>query len=487
MRLFILLIGLILFSHDLSAQFACGTHGEYHQDIDPKKLEIIKRSLSEKSAANDSVAVTFHIVDNAAPIETVLGEITQLNNYFSGANITFFACGSPRYIDSGTSFYSFSEGDILNQQNHVFNTINVYYVRQVTDNVGNELCGYAFFPGPAPQDRYAMVSSNSGCLIGGTTLAHELGHFYGLRHTHSLVGGPEYVDGSNCATSGDGFCDTPADPNLGRAGIVNNSCFYTGGEVDPKGDPYNPSVGNLMSYAPPRCTNKFTPEQLAFMRFTHENANNFVLDNCDFFPDFEVASETVLTTIRSDQTLSVAYTFENKGVQEEFDVPVFIYLSDDPTERGFIIKKDTINFSSGVGPILETFDIDLPLNSGTNKYYLTILVDPSFAFLELEEANNLFTLEFEVDNNSLEDEVIFPNPTRGNFKLFIRDSRVTNKFVVSIYDVDGRLQKRIDGFKNSEEHFTEIDISEFREGLYVIDVYFTIQDRRKTFKIFKSD
>lgn len=487
MRIFILLIGIMFCVQSLSAQFTCGTRGESNQVVDQKKLELVKQRLAQKSAANDSVAVTFHIVDNAAPIETVLGEITQLNNYFSGTNITFFACGSPRFIDSGTSFYSFDEGDILNQQNHVFNTINVYYVRQVTDNVGNALCGYAFFPGPAPQDRYAMVSSLSGCLVGATTLAHELGHFYGLRHTHSPFGGGEYVNGSNCAVAGDGFCDTPADPNLGRAGIVNNACFYAGGEVDQNGDPYNPSVGNIMSYAPPRCTNKFTPEQLAFMRFTHENANSFVLDNCNFFPDFEVLSETVLTTIRSDQTISVDYTFENKGVQEDFEVPVFIYLSDDPTDRGFIIKKDTINFSAGGGQQLQTFDIELPLNTGTSNYYLTILVDPSFAFLELEEANNLFTIEFEVDNNDLQDEIIFPNPTTGNFKLFMRDSRLTNNFEVSIYDVDGRLQKQIDGFKNSEEHFTEIDISGFREGLYIIDVYFTIQDRRKTFKIFKSD
>lgn len=485
MRFLILSFCLLVLNQSISAQFTCGTHDESHQDIDQKKLEFIKRQLSEKSLDNDSVAITFHIVNNAAPIETVLNEITQLNNYFSGSNITFFACGSPRFIDSGTSFYSFNEGDILNQQNHVFNTINVYYVRQVTDNVGNPLCGYAYLPGPAPQSRYAMVSSDGGCLIGATTLAHELGHFYGLLHTHSLNGGREYVNGSNCDFAGDGFCDTPADPNL--SGAVDASCRFVGGIVDPNGDPYRPSVGNLMSYAPPRCTNRFTPEQFAFIRYSHETANNFVLNNCNFFPDFEVASETVLTTIRSDQTIAVDYTFENKGVQEEFEVPVFIYLSDDPTERGFIIKKDTISFSPGEGEKLESFDIELPLNSGTSRYFLTILVDPSFAFLELEEANNLYTIEFEVDNTSLEDEVIFPNPTKGNFKLFLRDDRLANNFVVSIYDMDGRLQRRTNGFKNGDEHFTEIDISSFREGLYVIDVYFTIQDRRKTFKIYKTD
>lgn len=487
MRLLVVLIALSLFSADISAQFSCGTPDESHQVVNQKKLELVKQKLNQKSAEKDSVAITFHIVGNSVNIETVLNEITLLNNYYSGADIVFFACGSPRYIESTISFYSFDEGDALNLQNHVSNTINVYYVRQVTDNIGNSLCGFAYLPGLAAQDRYAMVSTESGCLVGASTLAHELGHFYGLLHTHSLRGGAEYVDRSNCTTAGDGFCDTPADPNLGRSGIVDNSCFYIGREVDPKGDAYQPSVSNLMSYAPPRCSNKFTPEQFAFIRYTHENDNNFVLDNCDFFPDFEVASDTELTTIRSDQTLSVNYTFSNTGVQEDFEVPVFIYLSDDPDDRGFIIKKDTITFSAFEGEKLENFDIELPLNSSTNSYYLTVLIDPNFDFLEIEEANNLFTLEFRIDNNSLVDELVFPNPTKGKFKLFLRDRNLANKFLINIYDIDGRFKMRQEGFKNRDEYFTEVDISGFREGLYIMDVYFLIQDKRRTFKIYKSD
>ena len=487
MRLLIVLLGFSFLTVDLSAQFSCGTPDESHQVVDQKKLDLVKKKLAQKSASVDSVAVTFHIINNSVDIETVLNEITLLNSYFAAADIVFFACGSPRQIETNSNSYSFNDGDLINLQNHEINTVNVYYAREVTDGSGTPLCGYAYLPGLVPEDRYAMVSTQGGCLVGASTLAHELGHFYGLLHTHSTRGGLELVNRSNCAEVSDGFCDTAADPNLGREGMVDNSCFYIGREVDPLGDLYQPSVSNLMSYAPPRCSNRFTPEQIAFVRYTHENDNNFVLDNCNFFPDFQVATDTRLNTIRSDQSLTVDYTFENTGIQEDFEVPVFIYLSDDPTERGFIIKKDTISFSAFEGAKLETFDIELPLNSSTNKYYLTILVDPNFRFLELEEANNLLTIEFDIDNNSLEDEVIFPNPTNGNFKLFVRDSRVANNFIISIYDTDGRLQKRLDGFKNRDEHFTELDISEFRPGLYVVDVFFTKHDRRKTFKILKVD
>ena len=68
----------------------------------------------------------------------------------------------------------------------------------------------------------------NGCANNGSTLPHEVGHFYGLPHTHDQ--GNELVNGSNCATAGDNFCDTPADPNL--SGVVNSSCVYTGTATD---------------------------------------------------------------------------------------------------------------------------------------------------------------------------------------------------------------------------------------------------------------
>ncbi len=489
MRLFFSIICLYFSIGNMSAQFACGTASpESHPDIDREKFEIIKKQLSQKSISTDSVGLTIHIINNAVDLTTIRNEITSINNYFSGANLTFFTCGAPRFID-GANDYSPIDGDLLHQQNQVLNTINVYYVNTVNDGAGSNLCGYAFIPGfnlEEVDDRYAIISSLGGCLIGGTTLAHELGHLYGLLHTHERAVGIELVDGSNCSTSGDTFCDTPADPNLGRTGVV-EGCTYVAREVDPTGKIYTPNAFNIMSYAPPRCTNMFSLEQLAMVRLIHETEYPNVLTQCNFFPDFEVLTNTSLNQIRSDQQLSVDYIFENLGVQDDFEVPVFIYLSDNPSEQGFIIKKDTISFSAFEGQKMETFDIDLPLNSSSNTYYLTVLIDPDFEFLELEETNNLFTLEFRIDNQALADELIFPNPTSGDFKLFIRDATIANTFVVSIYDTDGRLRKRLEGFKNQDEYFTEIDISEFREGLYIIDVFFIKHDERKTFKIYKTD
>lgn len=110
-------------------------------------------------------------------------------------------------------------------------------------------------------DRIAIsiTESNSG------TLAHELGHLFGLGHTHrstnldpvlanadgldmacdrEFVSRATLLDPScnfptGCLTSGDGFCDTPADPSPN--GLLVRA-------ADPLGVAYNPERSNVMSY-----------------------------------------------------------------------------------------------------------------------------------------------------------------------------------------------------------------------------------------------
>lgn len=65
---------------------------------------------------------------------------------------------------------------------------------------------------------------------------------------------------------GDGFCDTPADPNL--CGRVNSStCEYLylndNSIVDKNGDTYDPDTENIISYTPLQCMAHFSDEQIA--------------------------------------------------------------------------------------------------------------------------------------------------------------------------------------------------------------------------------
>ncbi|TXC82111.1 T9SS type A sorting domain-containing protein [Luteibaculum oceani] len=179
--------------------------------------------------------------------------MNELNTYYANANIDFYECSSVNFIDDDT-YYDFqtSQESALASAHEVPNVINIYYANTVMSG-SSSYCGYAYYPGGP--DRILMKNS---CALNGSTLIHEVGHFFSLRHTHG--GTPnELVDGSNCATEGDYICDTPADPNL--SGKVNTACQYTANEQDANGDTYVPDENNIMSYSRKSCRNVLTTGQ----------------------------------------------------------------------------------------------------------------------------------------------------------------------------------------------------------------------------------
>ncbi|MEL6863107.1 MAG: T9SS type A sorting domain-containing protein [Bacteroidota bacterium] len=127
--------------------------------------------------------------------------------------------------------------------------------------------------------------------VNGTseTFAHEIGHFFTLPHTHRNTNqDPMFgnADGlnvpcrreavtrnitndpacfpwpwnppfSHCSFTGDGFCDTPADPTDWPG------CPYNDGGVDFNGDPFDPDETNVMSYY--SCRSMFSPSQVDAM------------------------------------------------------------------------------------------------------------------------------------------------------------------------------------------------------------------------------
>jgi len=192
-------------------------------------------------------------------VEDLFNAICSLNVQYQPANIYWYLKGDIDYINN-TSFYEhdFSTGSQMMAQNNVSGRVNVYFV---SDPAGN--CGY-YSPN---RDAVAMAKSCAG--QGNTTLAHELGHYLSLPHTFSgWEGGTpapanqERADGSNCQTSGDGFCDTRADYLAYRW-----NCPYSGvALIDPVGDTVHPDETLYMSYSSDHCQNKFSGEQITAMR-----------------------------------------------------------------------------------------------------------------------------------------------------------------------------------------------------------------------------
>lgn len=112
---------------------------------------------------------------------------------------------------------------------------------------------------------------NEKAWFNQSTLAHELGHFFGLQHTFGNNtkenSTEELPDASNCKTEGDFICDTPADPN----GLINKKCQFIG-LSDKQKHNFNPFVNNFMSYYKNSCKNDFTDGQYIAM---NQFANKF--------------------------------------------------------------------------------------------------------------------------------------------------------------------------------------------------------------------
>ena len=172
------------------------------------------------------------------------------------------------YIDNDVYYNidSDQEAQSMYESNNDQTSMNVYFV-----NYAEGYCGWAYLPGSS---RRYVVMKNS-CALNTSTLAHEIGHYLGLSHTHAY--GDELVDGSNCATAGDRICDTPADPNL--SGNVTSDCQYIGTERDANGQLYMPDPLNLMSYSRKACRDIFTPGQAAMMDYYYDAIRGGQLTN----------------------------------------------------------------------------------------------------------------------------------------------------------------------------------------------------------------
>lgn len=286
----------------------------YQKFLENFEDEYLHRPPSAGSCIND-IPMKVHIIRrtngtgglSVADLETAM---TTLNLRYEAACMAFYVCGAINYIDDD-QYYDFNTADeaALTGANNVANAINIYYANSVGNGTSN-YCGYAYYPG-GPD----VILMDNGCALNGSTLPHEVGHFYNLPHTHN--GGDELVNGSNCTTAGDGFCDTPADPNL--SGNVNSSCVYTGTETDANGDLYVPDPTNIMSYSRKACRTFFSTEQLAEMTY-----NSLYVRNYFECPEFDVdftaditqscsAPVTVNFTETAVGETSYEWDFDNDG------------------------------------------------------------------------------------------------------------------------------------------------------------------------------
>jgi hypothetical protein len=209
--------------------------------------------------------LTIHIVRESsgaggAGTEQVAAAMIDLNRLFEGSGIRFCLQRPMQYVDdSGLYDGAWSTAALAARmaQSNVAGTINVYVIQDMVHNGAPLNCGTTVFDGPG----IAVKLDCFGTPSNPSTLAHEMGHFLSLSHTH--CGAPRSW-GQPCPYGpGDGIDDTPPDPGL-RRGIAPHieydvteapSCTYVGPA------PWDPDTRNVMSYSRPDCRSSFTQGQ----------------------------------------------------------------------------------------------------------------------------------------------------------------------------------------------------------------------------------
>lgn len=251
----------------------------------PKYLENLRHSVFEKRSVLVEIPVVFHVVgrnNGSGAVSKIkcLESICELNDLFLPAAIKFYldSAGINQIADDAIFNTSYiNTGKQAMRAYNKPNAINVFVVNKVSEN--NALGIYD------PDEDWILIQKGA-IGTGKKVLAHEMGHFFSLLHTHfGWDGRPwtmaydnkqvsslsfdgktptELVNRLNCSVAGDMLCDTPADYNFGLN--FQNSCTFGGNALDPNGVPVIPNTKLLMSYFSDDCRNTFSEEQILVMR-----------------------------------------------------------------------------------------------------------------------------------------------------------------------------------------------------------------------------
>lgn len=186
--------------------------------------------------------------------------IDELNQVWEPICVKFHLC---KYrIDSNYNFSDWHQ-DTMETEYIALNfeprVINVVIVNSILDPAG--AAGYATLRGISRRDSSTIVVIGADRL----TWIHEMGHYFGLKHTFEPT--IASADNANCDTKDDGICDTPPDPD--PSGSSHNNCEYNGQHKDANGKYYNPLVENYMSYYG-ACRKSFTHMQYERMVSTYK-------------------------------------------------------------------------------------------------------------------------------------------------------------------------------------------------------------------------
>ena len=319
--------------------------------------------------------------------------IQNLNYYFLPADIRFVTLDDYNYINND-DYYKFDKSteDALCKIHDVPGVINLYIVKSIKTE-RNTYNSYTYFP--LASDNIDRVFIRQKSFNDGVSLVREMGHYFSLYPTH----GPnedmtteELVNGTNCATTGDEICDTPADPKLSGTN-VNERCEYTGAQKDGNRKFFRPDTDNFMCHSTKtECITRFTDEQYSRMMYAAQNLRNYhIFPRTEFSKkqiktleeDYGIETQIELTmdgrrtAPKLDQNLYLTDETYRSGANYLLNITTYkrcyVYILEGDTERGMSLiypkAGDKEFFKDGKN----SFDLPLSIDQEAGDNYLCIL------------------------------------------------------------------------------------------------------------------
>jgi Pregnancy-associated plasma protein-A. len=277
----IILIVLLGFVSNLSVLLAqndltCGTLlGENQKTFESKYPMPQGTATQALPQVNRVVHVSVYVVSGAVSFNTSsLVPVIEdsLNQYFGRISLRFKICNTT--LVTNHQFDSLNvmiNGPELIKQYSERNTINLYLVTNLIAANGKNASGLTYMPVDSNMN-YIFIEKKS---FSSLAMAHQLGHFFDLYHTHETGFGTELPDKSNCSTTGDRCCDTEASPDLSLAKVDSVNCTYKD-MIKVQNQLYSPSLTNIMSSGPAKCRCCFSNTQYLRMVYALNNFRKYL-------------------------------------------------------------------------------------------------------------------------------------------------------------------------------------------------------------------
>jgi hypothetical protein len=290
-------------------------------------------------------------------------------------------------------------------------------------------------------------------------LAHELGHCFGLYHTHETIFGIEHplrpgetyqqipppvcTPEINCSTHGDKLCDTEADDNLYYSvknnAYVESTCSLTSVRKL-CGINYRPDTRNIMSYAPISCQTNFSQGQINRMR-------NLIL-HTNLSDNYVIRENITLTGTSSSNRYYGTENSITSSVEHTSGEVIYQASNEIKLQNGFKLTADAnTSFHAKLG----TYSCSDPLVTNHGK---------------MTKGNNSDI----PTEDAVFDFKMYPNPTEAIFTMdlfFVEDEAVT----ITITDIMGKVylvqNRTLTGDTN---HKFEVNVAPFGKGIYFVNV-----------------